>query len=57
MPKVTATLKNKDLATCGFPKNFQNYSLKPAEVDPSLRKVNLPPAKSGIVFPAHAPLG
>jgi len=37
---ATVTLKSKDLATHGFQKNSR-HPLKPAEAEPSFRKVNL----------------
>jgi len=37
------TLKSKDLATRGFQKKFLAHPSKPAEAEPSFRKVSLPP--------------
>ena len=44
-PKLTATLKNRGLATLGFPKKFHTHQLKPTQAKGTLQKVNLPPAK------------
>jgi len=51
--KLSITLKSKDLATCGFQNKFQTHPPKPTEAKPSFRKVNLPPAKLRMLFPAH----
>jgi len=51
--KLFITLRNKDLATRGFQKKFQKHPPKPAEAEPSFRKVNLPLTKLHILFPAH----
>jgi len=51
--KLSITLKSKDLAICGFPKKFQTHPPKPAEAEPSFRKVSLPPAKLHMLFPTH----
>ena len=37
----------------GFQKKFQMHPPKPAEAEPSFRKVSLPPAKLHMLFPAH----
>ena len=37
----------------GFQIKFKTHPPKPAEVEPSLRKVSLLPAKLRILFPAH----
>jgi len=34
-------------------KKFQTHPPKPAEAEPSFRKVSLPPAKLHVLFPAH----
>ena len=47
------TEKQGFLATLGFQNKFQTRQLKPAEADPSFRKVNLLPAKLDMLFPAH----
>ena len=46
-PKLTATLKNRGLATLGFQKKFHAHQLKPTQAKGTLQKVNLPPAKLG----------
>ena len=53
--KVTATLKNKDMATCGF-KKFHTHPLKHIKAEPSFKKFSLPSAKlhtSGLQSFAH----
>ena len=52
-PKLTATLKNRGLATLGFPKKFHAHQLKPTQAKASFQKVNLPPAKIGMLFHVH----
>ena len=52
-PKLTATLKNRGLATLGFPKKFHAYQLKPTQAKASFQEVNLPPAKLGMLFHVH----
>jgi len=49
--KHSITLKSEDLAILAFKKNFKTHPPKPAEVEPSFRKVSLLPA-----FP-RSPLG
>ena len=49
-PKLTATLKNRGLATLGFQKKFHAHQLKPTQAKGSLQKVNLPLAKLGRCF-------
>ena len=44
--KLTVTLKSWDSATHGF----QTHPLNLTEAEPSFRKVNLPPAKLGMLF-------
>ena len=52
-PKLTATLKNRGLATLGFPKKFHAHQLKPTQAKAIFQKVNLPPAKIGMLFHVH----
>ena len=52
-PKLTATLKNRGLATLGFQKKFHAHHLKPTQAKGTLQKVNLPPAKLGMLFHVH----
>ena len=52
-PKLTATLKNRGLATLGFQKKFHAHQLKPTQAKGTLQKVNLPPAKLGMLFHVH----
>ena len=52
-PKLTATLKNRGLATLGFQKKFHTHQLKPTQAKASFQKVNLPPAKLGMLFHIH----
>ena len=52
-PKLTATLKNRGLATLGFQKKFHAHQLKPTQAKASFQKVNLPPAKIGMLFHVH----
>ena len=52
-PKLTATLKNRGLATLGFQKKFHAHQLKPTQTKASFQKVNLPPAKIGMLFHVH----
>ena len=52
-PKLTATLKNRGLATLGFQKKFHAHQLKPTQAEASFQKVNLPPAKIGMLFHIH----
>ena len=52
-PKLTATLKNRGLATLGFQKRFHAHHLKPTQAKGTLQKVNLPPAKLGMLFHVH----
>ena len=52
-PKLTATLKNRGLATLGFQKKFHAHQLKPTQAKASFQKVNLPPAKLGMLFHVH----
>ena len=52
-PKLTATLKNRGLATLGFQKKFHAHRLKPTQAKGSLQKVNLPLAKLGMLFHVH----
>ena len=54
-PKLTATLKNRGLATLGFQKKFHAHQLKPTQAKASFQKVNLPPEKRD-AFP-RSPLG
>ena len=49
-PKLTAALKNRGLATLGFQKKFHAHQLKPTKAKASFHKVNLPPAKLGMLF-------
>ena len=49
-PKLTAALKNRGLATLGFQKIFHAHQLKPTEAKANFQKVNLPPAKLGMLF-------
>ena len=56
-PKLTATLKNRGLATLGFQKNFHAHQLKPTQAKASFQKVNLAtPCKTRDAFP-RSPLG
>jgi len=48
--KLPITLKSKDLAILAFKIKFKTHSPKPAEVEPSFRKVSLLPAKLRIRF-------
>jgi len=41
------------LAILAFKKKFKTHPPKPAEVNPSFRKVSLLPAKLHMLFPAH----
>jgi len=50
-PKLSNTLKSKDLAILAFKKKFQTHPPKLAEVESSFREVSLPPAKLGMLFP------
>ena len=52
-PKLTAALKNRGLATLGFQKKFHAHQLKPTKAKASFHKVNLPPAKQGMLFHVH----
>ena len=52
-PKLTATLKNRGLATLGFQKKFHAHQLKQSKANASFQKVNLPPAKLGMLFHVH----
>ena len=52
-PKLTATLKSRGLATLGFQKKFHAHQLKPTQAKASFQKVNLPPAKIGMLFHVH----
>ena len=52
-PKLTAALKNRGLATLGFQKKFHAHQLKPTQAKGTLQKVNLPPAKLGMLFHVH----
>ena len=52
-PKLTATLKNRGLATLGFQKKFHARQLKQTKANASFQKVNLPPAKLGMLFHVH----
>ena len=52
-PKLTATLKKRGLATLGFPKKFDAHQLKPTQAKAIFQKVNLPPAKIGMLFHLH----
>ena len=52
-PKLTAALKNRGLATLGFQKKFHAHQLKPTKAKASFHKVNLPPAKLGMLFHVH----
>ena len=52
-PKLTATLKNRGLATLGFQKKFHAHQLKQTKANASFQKVNLPPAKLGMLFHVH----
>ena len=51
--KNSITLKSKDLATRDFQIKFQTHPPKPAEAEPSFRKVSLSPAKLHMLFPTH----
>jgi len=48
--------EKQGLATRGFLKKFQTHPPKPAEAEPSYRKVSLPLAKLHHAFP-RSPLG
>ena len=48
--ELTALLKSKDLANCGFQKRFQTHPPKPTEAEPSF---NLLPAKLGMFLSTH----
>ena len=52
-PKLTAALKNRGLATLGFQKKTHAHQLKPTKAKASFQKVNLPPAKLGMLFHVH----
>ena len=52
-PKLTATLKNRGLATLDFQKKFHAHQPKPTQAKASFQKVNLPPAKLGMLFHVH----
>ena len=52
-PKLTATLKNRGLATLGFQKKFHARQLKQTKANASFQKVNLPPTKLGMLFHVH----
>ena len=52
-PKLTAALKSRGLATLGFQKKFHAHQLKPTQAKASFQKVNLPPAKLGMLFHIH----
>ena len=52
-PKLTATLKNRGLATLGFQKKFHAHQLKQTKAKASFQKVNLPLAKLGMLFHVH----
>ena len=52
-PKLTAALKNRGLATLGFPKKFHTHQLKLTQAKGTLQKVNLPLAKLGMLFHVH----
>ena len=42
-----------ELYTTGEKQGFQTHPPKPAEAEPSFRKVSLPPEKLLTLFPAH----
>ena len=52
-PKLTAALKNRGLATLGFQKKFRAHQLKPTKAKASFHKVNLSPAKLGMLVHVH----
>ena len=55
-PKLTATLKNRGLATLGFQKKFHAHQLKPTQAKASFQKVKPTPCKTRDAFP-RSPLG
>ena len=56
-PKLTATLKNRGLATLGFQKKFHAHQPKQTKAKASFQKVNLAtPCKTRDAFP-RSPLG
>ena len=55
-PKLTATLKNRGLATLGFQKKFHAHQLKPTRAKASFQKGQPTPCKTRDAFP-RSPLG
>ena len=45
--------ENQEFGYPGFQKKFQMHPPKPAEAEPSFRKVSLPPAKLRLLFLSH----
>ena len=52
-PKHTFDLKNSNFGYAGFQEKFDTPPLKPTKTEPSFRKLNSPPTKLGMLFPAH----
>ena len=52
-PKHTSDLKNSHFGYAGFQEKFDTPPLKPAKTEPSFRKLNSPPTKLRMLFPAH----
>ena len=52
-PKHTFDLKNSNFACAGFQEKFDTPPLKPTKTEPSFRKLNSPPTKLRMFYPAH----
>ena len=52
-PKHTFDLKSSNFGYAGFQEKFDTPPLKPAKTEPSFRKLNSPPTKLHMLFPAH----
>ena len=49
----TFELKNSNFGYAGFQEKFDTPPLKPTKTEPSFRRLNSPPTKLGMLFPAH----
>ena len=52
-PKHTFDLKSSNFGYAGFQEKFDTPPLKPTNTEPSFRKLNSPPTKLRMLFPAH----
>ena len=52
-PKHTFDLKSSHFGYAGFQEKFDTPPLKPTNTEPSFRKLNSPPTKLCMLFPAH----